>query len=151
MPYYLIQLAYRLHSGDTVQLDLNNIEADNQADALGKIPDILERADKLGHPLIEAIKADSPEPVPTKIDIKPVAAPPPVREGRFLLQGSADRKGWVVTDLDYGVVVTFRNHRFDTTKKITFLDDKPADHLVTARILREMADWLGENHKDKII
>ena len=151
MPYYLIRLTYRLHSGDTVRLDLNNIEAASQDDAIGKIPAILERADKLGHPLIEAIKADSPEPVPTKIDIKPVVAPPPVREGRFLLQGSADRKGWVVTDLDYGVVVTFRNHRFDTTKKITFLDDKPADHLVVARILREMGDWLGENHKDKII
>lgn len=151
MPYYLIQLTYKLHSGDTVRLDLNNIEADNQADALGKIPAILERADKLGHPLIEAIKADSPEPVPTKIDIKPVAVPPPVREGRFLLQGSADRKGWVVTDKDYGVVVTFRNHRFNATKKITFLNDIPTDHLVVARILREMGDWLGENHKDKII
>jgi hypothetical protein len=130
---------------------VNNIEADNQAEALGKIPGILERSDKLGNPLIKAIKADSPEPVPTKIDIKPVAAPPPVREGRFLLQGSADRKGWVVTDLDYGVVVTFRNHRFNATKKITFLNDIPTDHLVTARILREMGDWLGENHKDKIV
>ena len=151
MPYYLIQLTYTLRNGRTARLDVNNIEADNQADALGKIPDILERADKLGNPLIEAIKADNPEPVPTKIDIKPVAAPPPVREGRFLLQGSADRKGWVVTDLDYGVVVTFRNHRFNATKKITFLNDIPTDHLVTARILREMGDWLGENHKDKII
>ena len=150
MPYYLIQLTYELHSGDTVRLDLNNIEAASQDDAIGKIPTILERADKLGHPLIEAIKADSPEPVPTKIDIKPVADPPPVREGRFLLQGSADRKGWVVTDLDYGVVVTFRNHRFDTTKKITFLDDKPSDHLVVARILREMGDWLGVHHKEKL-
>ena len=151
MPYYLIQLTYKLHSGDTVRLDLNNIEAASQDDAIGKIPAILERADKLGHPLIEAIKADSPEPVPTKIDIKPVAAPLPVREGRFLLQCSADRKGWVVTDKDYGVVVTFRNHRFNATKKITFLNDIPTDHLVTARILREMGDWLTEHHKDKII
>lgn len=151
MPYYLIQLTYELHNGDTVRLDLNNIEADNQADALDKIPAVLERADKLGHPLIESIKADSPDPVPSKIDVKPIDAPPPVRNGRFLLQGSADRKGWVCTDVDNGVVVTFRNHRFNATKKITFLDDIHTDHLVVARILREMGDWLGEHHKDKII
>lgn len=63
----------------------------------------------------------------------------------------ADTAAMYVSDLDYGVVVTFRNHRFDTTKKITFLNDIPTDHLVVARILREMGDWLGENHKDKII
>jgi len=150
MPYYLIQLTYTLQNGDEVRLDWNNIEAKDQADAIGKVPELLGRAEKWGHPMIEAVKADSPNPVPTKIDIKPVPAPPKVREGRFLLQGSEDRKGWVVTDLDYGVVVQFRNHRFNDTQKITFLNDEPTDHLVRARILREIGDWLGEHHKNKM-
>ena len=45
MAYYLIQLTYKLRNGDEVQLDLNNIEATDQADAIGKVPEILGRAD----------------------------------------------------------------------------------------------------------
>ena len=94
MPYYLIQLTYELRNGDEVRLDLNNIDAKNQADAIGKVPELLGHAEKVGHPLIAAIKADSPNPVPAKIDVRPVPAPPKVREGRFLLQHSQELEGW---------------------------------------------------------
>lgn len=152
MAYYLIQLTYKLRNGDEVQLDLNNIEATDQADAIGKVPEILGRADEMKHPLLELIKKDSPNPVPAKIDVRPVPPPPAVREGRFLLQHSQEvADGWVVTDVDYKVVVRFREHHFNDSQKITYLTDAPKDYLVRARIMREMGDWLGEHHKEILV
>lgn len=150
MPYYLISLTYDVGGGDTVRLDINNIEAKNQASALDRLPELLERIDKMqGNPQIDAIKASGPNPTPTKVDIKPVPAPPPVDPSRFLLQRSQKMKhGWVCTDRENGLVVTFREHRFNETRKATFLDGYPGDYLVTARVLREMGDWLTENHKE---
>ena len=152
MPYYMISLTYDVGGGDEVTLDINNIEAKDQADALGKLPELLERIDQLeGQPQIDAIKASGPNPVPKKIDVKPVPAPPPVREGRFLLQRSQHQKhGWVCTDLYYKMVVTWQEHRFNETKKVTFLEAAPTDYLVRARIMREIGDWLGENHNEKL-
>ena len=152
MPYFMISLTYDVGGGDEVTLDINNIEAKDQADALDKLPKLLERIDQLkGHPQIDAIKASSPNPTPKKIDVKPVPAPPPVREGRFLMQRSQKQKhGWVCTDVDYNVVVTFQEHRFNETKKVTFLEDAPTDYLERARVMREIGDWLSENHKEKL-
>ena len=150
MPYFKISLTYDVAGGDEVTLEINNMEAKNQADALDKVPQLLERIDQLkGQPQIEAIKASSPNPEPKKIDIVPVPAPPPVREGRFLLQPSSKIKnGWVCTDLDYKVVVTFTEHQFNETRKITFLEDAPSDYLERARVMREIGDWLSENHNE---
>lgn len=152
MAYYKISLTYDVGNGDEVTLDINNIESENQADALDKLPKMLERIDQLkGHPQIDAIRASSENPVPKKIDIVPVPAPPPVREGRFLLQRSQKQKdGWVCTDVDYQVVVTFTEHQFNDTKKVTFLEDAPTDYLERARVMREIGDWLSENHNDKL-
>lgn len=149
MPYYKISLTYDISKGDEVTLDINNVEAKNQADALDKVPQLLERIDQLeGHPQIDAIKASCENPTPKKIDIVPVPAPPPVREGRFLLQPSNKIKnGWICTDLDYKVVVTFIEHQFNDTRKITFLEDAPSDYLVRARVMREIGDWLSEKHR----
>ena len=152
MPYYLISLTYDVGGDDEVRLDFNNVEASDQSAALERIPDLLGRIDQMkGHPQIDSIKASSPNPVPKKIDIKSVPAPPPVREGRFVMQQSKKQQdGWVVTDVDYNVVLTFTEHRFEETKRIVFLEDTPADYLTTARIMREIGDWLSENHKDKL-
>jgi hypothetical protein len=148
MPYYKISLTYDVRNGDEVTIDINNIEAKNQADVLEKLPALLERIDQLkGQPQIDAIRASAENPVPKRVEIVPVPAPPPVREGRFLLQRSKKQKhGWVCTDLDYKVVVTFTEHRFNETKRVTFLEDAPTDYLVRARIMRELGDWLSENH-----
>lgn len=150
MPYYKISLTYDVGHGDEVTLDINNVEANDQADALGKIPELLERIDQVkGQPQIDAIKASAENPVPKKVDIVPVPAPPPVREGRFILQRSQKvRNGWVCTDLDYKVVVTFIEHRFNETKRVTFLEDTPTDYLERARVMREIGDWMSENHNE---
>lgn len=152
MPYYLISLTYDVGHDDEVTLDINNVEAKNQSDALDKLPKLLERIDHLkGHPQIEAIKASSPNPVPKKIDIKPVPAPPPVDESRFTLERSqkyADE--WEAKDTQYKVLVTWKEHRFNETKKVTFLKLTPTDYLVRARVMREIGEWLNKYHNDKL-
>lgn len=152
MPYYKISLTYDVGHDDEVTLDINNIEAENQAEALDKLPELLGRIDRVkGQPQIDAIRESSPNPAPKKVDIVPVPAPPPVREGRFVLRRSRKTKnGWVATDQDYNVVVTFIEHRFNDTKKVYFLEDEPTDYLERARVMREMGDWLSENHNDKL-
>lgn len=152
MNHYRILLTYLVAEGDEVQLDFNNVKAKDQEDALKQIPQLLGRLDELkDNPIVEAIKASGDNPTPTKIDIIPIPPPPPVREGRFILQPSRNiPDGWVATDKDNGVVVTFKTHRFNETKKITFLSDAPIDHLVRARLMREIGDWLCDNHKDKV-
>lgn len=152
MAYYKISLTYDVDGGDEVILEINNVQARDQADALSKLPQLLGRIDQVdGQPEIDAIKASAENPVPKKIDIVPVPAPPPVREGRFLLQRSQKQAdGWVCTDMDYKVVVTWREHQFNDTRKVTFLDDAPKDHLERARVMREIGDWLGEEHREKL-
>lgn len=58
---------------------------------------------------------------------------------------------WVCTDRRNGIVCRFSAHKFNSSQEFTFLEDieKP-DALSIARIMREMGDWLKENHYDKI-
>lgn len=71
---------------------------------------------------------------------------------RYQLQPSTQQQGWwVLTDKDNGIVCRFKEHQFNETQKMTFLEDvEQPDALKIARFMREMADWLRENHYDKI-
>lgn len=71
---------------------------------------------------------------------------------RFILQKSEKKKeGFVCTDTVNGLVCQFISHRFNDTQKFTFLENiERPDPLAIARILREMSDWLRENHYDII-
>lgn len=70
---------------------------------------------------------------------------------RFVLQQSTQQGWWVCTDTENGIVCRFQAHRFNETSKMTFLEDTPQpDALQIARLMREMGDWLGKNHSDKI-
>lgn len=71
---------------------------------------------------------------------------------RFILQKSKKQKeGFVCTDTVNGLVCQFTSHKFNDTQKFTFLEDvEQPDPLKIARILREMSDWLRENHYDII-
>lgn len=71
---------------------------------------------------------------------------------RFVLQKSEKQKdGYVCTDTENGLVCQFTSHKFNDTQKFTFLEDieQPAP-LAIARTLREMSDWLRDNHYDII-
>lgn len=150
MPYFLVSITYDLPDGDTVQLDVNHVEAADQAAVLDRLPELLERIDQVrDNPLIDAIKASNPNPVPSKLDIKPVPAPPPVNDERFVLRQSQKMAdGWVVADTEHQVVLTFREHHFNDTQKVTFLNDVPYDYLLAARIMREIGDWMIKYHRE---
>lgn len=71
---------------------------------------------------------------------------------RYIIQKAKQvADGWVCTDTENGIVCRFEAHRFNKTSKMTFLEDvKQPDALKIARLMREMGDWLSENHNDKL-
>lgn len=67
------------------------------------------------------------------------------------MQKSTERKNvWIVTDTVYGIVVQFEDGKFNETQNVSFLIEPNEPALSIARKLREMADWLLENHPDII-
>ena len=71
---------------------------------------------------------------------------------RYIIQKAQQvKEGWVCTDTENGIVCRWQAHRFNETRKMTFLEDvKQPDALKIARLMREMGDWLSEHHRDKI-
>lgn len=67
---------------------------------------------------------------------------------KYLLQKSHDVEfGWVLTDTENGVVCRFIEGDFNGSQKYTVLNDiKKEDAGKLARVAKEMADWLAENH-----
>lgn len=71
---------------------------------------------------------------------------------KYILQKStAKPNGWVLTDTEHGIVVTFEEGRFNDTQKVTVLEDvskpSPTD---LARIMGELSDWVLKHHPDKL-
>ena len=71
---------------------------------------------------------------------------------RYILQKAQQvTDGWVCTDTENGIVCRFQAHKFNDTQEFTFLEDvEQPDALKIARLMREMGDWLGEHHRDKV-
>ena len=73
---------------------------------------------------------------------------------KYILQPSTTKGWWVVTDTEHGIVVKFQEHKFNDTQKTTLLNgdsfDTQAEALQQATYIRELADWLRENHYDKV-
>jgi len=69
---------------------------------------------------------------------------------RFIIQTSDKPNHWVCTDTENGIVCVFENHKFNDTQKFTVLEDIKPDAAIIAKAVREMADWLRENHYDKV-
>ena len=70
---------------------------------------------------------------------------------RYVLQKSQTKpNSWVCTDTEHGIVCVFEDKKFNETQQFSFLEDVRLDALFIARLMREMADWLRENHYKKI-
>ena len=74
---------------------------------------------------------------------------------RFIIQPSSRQQDWwVCTDKKYNIVCRFENHKFNETQQFTLLDgdefETTEEALAYAGYLREMADWLRDNHYDKV-
>lgn len=72
-------------------------------------------------------------------------------EDRFILQHSTHQENWwVCTDTTHNIVCRFEEHRFNDTQEFTLLDGDSfatqEEALSFATYLREMGDWLKENH-----
>lgn len=70
---------------------------------------------------------------------------------RFLLQPSKFMPGWwVLTDTVNLVVITFKEHRFNDTQKVTDIEGNlftsMSDVMTSIRVVREMSDWLAVHH-----
>lgn len=69
----------------------------------------------------------------------------------YIIQPSSDLYDWwCLTDTRNLVVIKFREKHFNDTQKVTLLNDIEPDPLKLARILREMGEWLYENHKELV-
>ena len=74
---------------------------------------------------------------------------------RFILQRSTRQQDWwVCTDKEHNIVCRFQAHRYNDTQEFTLLDgDKfpnEAEALKVATYIREMVDWLRDNHYNKV-
>lgn len=70
---------------------------------------------------------------------------------RFILEESANPGYWVCTDTDNMIVCIFRDKDFNGEQKFTTLKEgEKIDASKLARVAREMADWLRENHYNKL-
>lgn len=74
---------------------------------------------------------------------------------RFILQRSTRQHDWwVCTDTEQNIVCRWHDHEYNDTQEFTLLDsdtfETSEEALAYAKYLREMADWLRDNHYDKI-
>lgn len=69
---------------------------------------------------------------------------------RFTLAPGKNRGEWKATDNAHGIVITFREHQFNETQKVSLLGGDSFSSMDQAMrmpvYLREMADWLREAH-----
>ncbi len=72
---------------------------------------------------------------------------------RFKIEKSQNKPNhWVCSDLENKIVCIFENKKFNDTQEFSLLEDfDPANYMELARITREMADWLRDNHYNKAL
>ena len=74
---------------------------------------------------------------------------------RFILQPSQEPGFWVATDTEHNIVVKFREHKFNETQEVTLLNNETfssqQEAMKYATYLRELADWLRDNHYEKVM
>lgn len=70
--------------------------------------------------------------------------------GKYILQKSNARPdGWVLTDTENGLVLTFQEGLFNESQNVVLLNDiANPDALTLARIVREMSEYMLANHKE---
>lgn len=71
---------------------------------------------------------------------------------RFILQPSAEKPNYfLITDQDNGIIIEFQKGKFNETQKITELNDlNPNDFMKIARIMREIGEYIFQEHKHLI-
>ena len=66
---------------------------------------------------------------------------------KYILQKSSTRpNGWVLTDRENGIVITFDEGLFNESQNVTPLEDVSHTPQELARIVREMGEWVARHH-----
>lgn len=67
---------------------------------------------------------------------------------RFSLKAGANLM-WTVSDAESGVSIEFREGLFNETQKVSVPDSmQGGDVMKVARIMREIGDWMAQEHAD---
>lgn len=75
----------------------------------------------------------------------------PISPDNYLLQPSATKGWWVVTDIKRNIVVKFQQGKFNDTQQNTILfDDATMNELEYATAMRELGEYMNQYHR-KII
>lgn len=70
---------------------------------------------------------------------------------RYILQPSKKENHFICTDTENKIICVFENKKFNSTRKMTMLEDfNPDNFMKFARYMREMGDWLMQHHKEKL-
>lgn len=74
---------------------------------------------------------------------------------RFILQEDPLRSGWLLcVDKTHNILCKFEAHKFNETQEVVLLDGDQLksgeDATAYATYMREMGDWLADNHSDKM-
>ena len=68
---------------------------------------------------------------------------------KYIIQKSSTPDWWVVTDTENLVVLEFKEHEYNETQRATMLEDSNLTVLQLARVMREIGDWIAQNHMEK--
>lgn len=68
---------------------------------------------------------------------------------KYVLQQSTHPNKWVLTDKDNGIVVTFEDGAFNSTQKVTMLDDTRLTTNELAKVMRDLGEWAVRYHSSK--
>lgn len=68
---------------------------------------------------------------------------------KYIIQKSTHPNKWVLTDKCNGIVVTFKDGAFNSTQKVTLLDDTHLTANDLAKVMREMGEWVVRYHSSK--
>lgn len=69
-------------------------------------------------------------------------------DGRFVLQPSKEQGWWVVTDTETLLCLRFKEGEYNTSQRVTPINEHPANPLDGATSMRLMADWMRKNHPE---
>ena len=67
----------------------------------------------------------------------------------IIQQSSTHPNKWVLTDTTNKIVVTFEDGAFNSTQKVTMLDDTHLAANELAKVMRELGEWVVKYHSSK--
>ncbi|MCZ2101125.1 MAG: hypothetical protein LC107_06265 [Chitinophagales bacterium] len=72
-------------------------------------------------------------------------------EDEYYVLSEAERGGWICTDKAALISVFWQDRQFNDSQEIVNIEDFTPDQIPRLpTILRAMADWLVENHSNKL-